>query len=151
MDFFFNLIFIIFFFFKYKFTYFNWRLITLQYCIGFANGPFFCCLYSSVTACAHILCRITHNLDAILCSAFFFDLTSWHKHFLCCCKALLMIILNDCIEIKNWCSITHLMFPVIGHCNWFRFFGQFWGQCFIENLHLSGFIFLLGLLLMGSF
>ena len=23
-------------FFKYKFTYFNWRLITLQYCIGFA-------------------------------------------------------------------------------------------------------------------
>ena len=29
--------FIIFFlFFKYKFIYFNWRLITLQYCIGFA-------------------------------------------------------------------------------------------------------------------
>ena len=27
---------IIFFFKKYKFTYFNWRLITLQYCIGFA-------------------------------------------------------------------------------------------------------------------
>ena len=25
-----------FFFFKYKFIYFNWRLITLQYCIGFA-------------------------------------------------------------------------------------------------------------------
>ena len=24
-------------FFKYKFIYFNWRLITLQYCIGFAN------------------------------------------------------------------------------------------------------------------
>ena len=24
------------FFFKYKFIYFNWRLITLQYCIGFA-------------------------------------------------------------------------------------------------------------------
>ena len=23
-------------FFKYKFIYFNWRLITLQYCIGFA-------------------------------------------------------------------------------------------------------------------
>ena len=23
-------------FLKYKFTYFNWRLITLQYCIGFA-------------------------------------------------------------------------------------------------------------------
>ena len=27
---------LIFFFFKYKFIYFNWRLITLQYCIGFA-------------------------------------------------------------------------------------------------------------------
>ena len=27
-----------FYFFKYKFTYFNWRLITLQYCIGFACG-----------------------------------------------------------------------------------------------------------------
>ena len=26
----------LFFFFKYKFIYFNWRLITLQYCIGFA-------------------------------------------------------------------------------------------------------------------
>ena len=26
-----------FFFFKYKFIYFNWRLITLQYCIGFAT------------------------------------------------------------------------------------------------------------------
>ena len=25
-----------FYFFKYKFIYFNWRLITLQYCIGFA-------------------------------------------------------------------------------------------------------------------
>ena len=25
------------FFFKYKFIYFNWRLITLQYCIGFAK------------------------------------------------------------------------------------------------------------------
>ena len=24
------------FFFQYKFIYFNWRLITLQYCIGFA-------------------------------------------------------------------------------------------------------------------
>ena len=27
---------ILFIFFKYKFIYFNWRLITLQYCIGFA-------------------------------------------------------------------------------------------------------------------
>ena len=27
---------ILFFIFKYKFMYFNWRLITLQYCIGFA-------------------------------------------------------------------------------------------------------------------
>ena len=27
---------IVFFFSKYKFIYFNWRLITLQYCIGFA-------------------------------------------------------------------------------------------------------------------
>ena len=27
---------ILFLFFKYKFIYFNWRLITLQYCIGFA-------------------------------------------------------------------------------------------------------------------
>ena len=26
---------LVFFFFKYKFIYFNWRLITLQYCIGF--------------------------------------------------------------------------------------------------------------------
>ena len=26
----------IYYFFKYKFVYFNWRLITLQYCIGFA-------------------------------------------------------------------------------------------------------------------
>ena len=26
----------LFFLFKYKFIYFNWRLITLQYCIGFA-------------------------------------------------------------------------------------------------------------------
>ena len=26
-----------FFFFKYKFIYFNWRLITLQYCIGFVQ------------------------------------------------------------------------------------------------------------------
>ena len=25
------------FFFKYKFIYFNWRLITLQYCIGFVQ------------------------------------------------------------------------------------------------------------------
>ena len=25
------------FFFKYKFIYFNWRLITLQYCVGFAT------------------------------------------------------------------------------------------------------------------
>ena len=29
--------FFIYLFFKYKFIYFNWRLITLQYCIGFAN------------------------------------------------------------------------------------------------------------------
>ena len=27
---------ICFYFFKYKFIYFNWRLITLQYCVGFA-------------------------------------------------------------------------------------------------------------------
>ena len=27
--------FLYFYFFKYKFIYFNWRLITLQYCIGF--------------------------------------------------------------------------------------------------------------------
>ena len=26
----------LYFFFKYKFIYFNWRLITLQYCVGFA-------------------------------------------------------------------------------------------------------------------
>ena len=31
-----RIIFTIFYFFKYKFIYFNWRLITLQYCIGFA-------------------------------------------------------------------------------------------------------------------
>ena len=30
------LIFLFFPFFKFKFIYFNWRLITLQYCIGFA-------------------------------------------------------------------------------------------------------------------
>ena len=29
-------VFFFFFFFKYKIIYFNWRLITLQYCIGFA-------------------------------------------------------------------------------------------------------------------
>ena len=28
---------LLFYFFKYKFIYFNWRLITLQYCIGFAT------------------------------------------------------------------------------------------------------------------
>ena len=31
-----NLFFLPFYFFKYKFIYFNWKLITLQYCIGFA-------------------------------------------------------------------------------------------------------------------
>ena len=31
-----EIFFLIFYFFKYKFIYFNWRLITLQYCIGFA-------------------------------------------------------------------------------------------------------------------
>ena len=31
-----RIIFTIFYFFKYKFIYFNWRLITLQYCVGFA-------------------------------------------------------------------------------------------------------------------
>ena len=35
MSFFFCLLFL-FYFLKYKFIYFNWRLITLQYCIGFA-------------------------------------------------------------------------------------------------------------------
>ena len=33
---FFNIYFFSFSFFKYKYIYFNWRLITLQYCIGFA-------------------------------------------------------------------------------------------------------------------
>ena len=31
-----HFIFLFLFFFKFKFIYFNWRLITLQYCIGFA-------------------------------------------------------------------------------------------------------------------
>lgn len=31
---------------------------------------FFHCLYSSMTTCTSILHRVTHNLDAILCSAF---------------------------------------------------------------------------------
>ena len=31
----FTIVFILFLFFKYTFIYFNWRLITLQYCIGF--------------------------------------------------------------------------------------------------------------------
>ena len=31
-----KIFFLIYLFFKYKFIYFNWRLITLQYCIGFA-------------------------------------------------------------------------------------------------------------------
>lgn len=44
------------------------------------------------------------------------------------------------------------MFPVIGHCGCFYLFSQFFsGQCFSENLHVSYFIFLLGLLLMGNF
>ena len=33
---FFSFFFPLFYFLKYKFIYFNWRLITLQYCIGFA-------------------------------------------------------------------------------------------------------------------
>ena len=33
---FFFFFFLVYFFLKYKFIYFNWRLITLQYCIGFA-------------------------------------------------------------------------------------------------------------------
>ena len=28
-------------FFKYKFIYFNWRLITLQFCIGFETGAYY--------------------------------------------------------------------------------------------------------------
>lgn len=49
-----------------------------------------------------------------LCVLLFFNLTSWHKHFLCCCKALLMIILNDCIENKE------LMFHILPNvsCYW---------------------------------
>ena len=38
------------FFFKYKFIYFNWRLITLQYCIGFASFSFISPIWLSLVA-----------------------------------------------------------------------------------------------------
>ena len=41
-------------FFKYKFIYFNWRLITLQYCIGFAIHQ-----HESATG-IHVWCLIFH-------------------------------------------------------------------------------------------
>ena len=41
-------------FFKYKFIYFNWRLITLQYCIGFAISSV---QFSSVTQSCPTLCN----------------------------------------------------------------------------------------------
>ena len=53
-------VFLFFKFFKYQFIYFNWRLISLQYCTGFAMHW----LESSCTCVPHILKWLTAHLNS---------------------------------------------------------------------------------------
>ena len=61
---FFLLLFFHFEFFKYKFIYFNWRLITLKYCIGFAIHQ-----HESATAAIMVNKRV-QNTNLYICVSF---------------------------------------------------------------------------------